>query len=89
MNNTNHFGLTDNGNLVNLGVGAADAEVARLLADTFETNAAAKGEPVNIVTVLDIADLYRLRTQMADALNNLDNDALGGEPLTFGLNLTA
>ena len=35
----------------------------------------------------DIADLYRLRTQMADALNNLDNEALGGEPLTFGLNL--
>jgi len=85
MKNTNFFGLTDKGNLVNLGVGANSREVANLLADNAESVASTKGEPIAIVALLDITDLYRLRGEMADLLNNLDNEALSGPLQTFDI----
>lgn len=85
MNNTAHFGLTATANLINLGVGADTKEVANLLADNAESVAAANGAPIDIVALLNISDLYKLRTAMTDALNTLDNDALAGEPVTFGI----
>lgn len=89
MNNTAHFGLTNNGALVNLGVGANNGEVANLLADNAESVARAEGRNLDIVVILDINDLYRLRGEMADLLNNLDTEALGGELKTFGIDVEA
>lgn len=79
MKNTAHFGLTANGNLINLGVGAETKEVANLLADNAEGVL-----QVNIMVLLDINDLYRLRGEFTEALNSLDNQALASEPETFG-----
>lgn len=84
MNNTAHFGLTANGTLINLGVGAETKEVANLLADNAESVALANGTPTEVVALLNISDLYKLRTALTDALNNLDNAALGGPVETFG-----
>lgn len=84
-NNTTHFGVTAKGKLVNLGVGADTKEVANLLADTAESVLSVEtGEIVEIVTLLNINDLYRLRGEFGDALNNLNTEALNGELLTFG-----
>ncbi len=89
MNNTNHYGLTDEGKLINLGVAASHAEVANLLADNAESVASAAGKPLSIVALLDINDLYRIKGEIDVALNSLDNEALGGEVNTFGIDLTA
>jgi hypothetical protein len=86
MNNTAHFGITATGNLVALGVGANEKEVANILADNYESVASVEtGEIVEIVALLDINDLYRLRGEFTDALNGLDNEALAGPAQTFGL----
>ena len=85
MNNTAHFALTDTGAFVKLGVGADTKEVANLLADNAESVAAAEGKLINIVSLLNINDLYRLRGEFTDALNGLDNEALTGEVETFGV----
>jgi hypothetical protein len=84
MNNTAHFGLTSTGTLVALGVGADTKDVAFLLADNAESVSASAGAPLNIVATLNINDLYRLKTEMTDALNALDNEALSGPAETFG-----
>lgn len=85
MNNTAHFGITNDGKLIALGVGANNEAVANLLADNVESIAVQAGAPVTIVTMLDINDLYRLRGEMTDVLNNLDNEALGGPVLDYGI----
>ena len=85
MENTAHFGLTETGTLVALGVGADTKEVGNLLADNAESVAAMKGAPISIVALLNIGDLYRLKGEITDALNALDNEALGAPVETFGL----
>ena len=85
MNNTAHFGITANGTLIKLGEGADIKEVANLLADNAESVAMANGTPTEIVALLNISDLYKLRTAMTDALNTLNNEALGGPVETFGI----
>lgn len=85
MNNTNHFGLTADGRLVNLGVGANHEAIANLLADNAESVASAAGNTMSIVALLDISDLYRLKGEMTDALNSLDNDALSGPLVNFDI----
>lgn len=85
MKNTTHFGFTDKAELVTLGVGAPNADVANLLADNAESVAALNGAPINIVALLDINDLYKLREACTTALNALDNEALAGEVLDYGL----
>lgn len=89
MNNTNHFGFTTDGALVNLGVAVNHIDVANLLADNAESVAEQAGKPISIVSILDINDLYRLKGEIEAALNNLDNEALSGEPQTFGIDVTA
>ena len=84
MKNTAHFGLTETDTLVALGVGADTKEVANLLADNVESVAAVKGAPISIVALVNISDLYRLKGEITDALNALDNEALGGVVETFG-----
>ncbi len=84
-NNTAHFGLTSTGRLVALGVGVDSKEVANLLADNAESVAEVNSSPIEIVALLNISDLYRLKTEMTDALNALDNEALAGPAETFGL----
>ena len=80
MKNTAHFGLTETDTLVALGVGADTKEVANLLADNVESVAG----KISIVALLNIGDLYRLKGEITDALNALDNEALGGVVETFG-----
>ena len=85
MNNTAHFGITATGNLVALGVGADTKDVANLLADNAESVASVEtGTIVEIVALVNISDLYRLKGEITDALNALDNEALGGVVDTFG-----
>jgi hypothetical protein len=86
MNNTAHFGFTATGNIVALGVGADTKEVANLLADNYESVVSVEtGKIVEVVALVNISDLYRLRTEITDALNGLDNEALGEPVQTFGL----
>jgi hypothetical protein len=89
MNNTNHYGFTAEGALVNLGVAADHAEVANVLADNAESVAGATGKNLVIVSLLTINDLYRLKGEIEAALNSLDNEALGGEVNTFGLDVAS
>ena len=95
MNNTAHFGITETGTLVALGVGADTKDVGNLLADNVESVAAVKEAPISIVALVNISDLrelppsitislYRLKGEITDALNALDNEALGGVVETFG-----
>lgn len=84
MNNTTWFGLTDNNILVKLGEGADTKDVADILADNAESVTGANGKTTLIVAVLNINDLYRLRAAATEALNNLDNEILSGESITFG-----
>jgi len=84
MNNTAHFGLTSTGRLVALGVGANSKDVANLLADNAESVALSEKAPIDIVALLDISDLYRLKTEMTDALNSLNNDELTAPVEHFG-----
>ncbi len=83
--NTTHFGLTATGKLVTLGVGVDTKEVANLLADNAESVSFDNEETIEIVALLNVSDLYRLKTEMTDALNALDNEALAGEPVTYDL----
>ena len=85
MKNTAHFGVTPDGTLIPLGVGVNTKAVANLLADNVESIGAQTANPINIVALLDIDDLYKLKAQIGDLLNNLPNEQLAGEPVTFGL----
>lgn len=85
MKNTNHYGLLANGKLINLGVGADTSEVANLLADNAESVASVNGNPIDIVHMLNINDLYTLAAAIPDLLNNLDNEALSGATVDFGI----
>ncbi len=74
---TAHFTLDGNGKLITLGVGENTVAVANELADLAESVALSNGTPIELNNaILDISDLYRLKKDITEALNGLDNDEL-------------
>ena len=78
MNNTAHFAIDNiTGKLVALGVGPDTTETANAMADLAESVALSKGVELELTSaVFNISDLYRLKTEIGAALDNLNNDEL-------------